>query len=153
MHIVAKWPGSTHDSHIFRMSSAAHDLAETNLEHGVLLGDSGYACMPFLMTPCPEPQTHSHRRFNRADKITRCLIERTFGILKRLFHVLHGEVRMYPERVCIIVAACCILHNIAIDHNELLDEEEEPLVEENDNHYDGVDTGAAVRNHIAATYF
>ena len=73
--------------------------------------------------------------------------------LKRHFHVLHGEVRMCPERVCIIVVACCILHNIAIDHNELLDEEEEPLVEENDNHYDGVDTGAAVRNHIAATYF
>ena len=60
---------------------------------------------------------------------------------------------MCPERVCIIVVACCILHNIAIDHNELLDEEEEPLVDENNDHYDGVDTGAAVRNHIAATYF
>ena len=129
------------------MSSVAHNLAETNLEHGVLLGDSSYACMPFLMTPYSEPKTHSQRRFNCAHKITRCLIERTFGILKQRFHVLHGEVRMCAERVCIIVVACCILHNIAIDCNELLDEEE------NDNHYDAVDTGAAVRNHIAATYF
>ncbi|XP_028411145.1 putative nuclease HARBI1 [Dendronephthya gigantea] len=124
------------------------------MENSVLLGDSGYACMPFLTTPYPEPETYSQRRFNRAHRVTRCLIERTFGVLKRRFHVLHGEVRMCPKRVCAIVVACCILHNIAIEHGEPLDEEEEePLVEEINNYYDGVDTGTAVRNHIAATYF
>jgi hypothetical protein len=154
-NVVAKWPGSTHDSHIFRTSSVAQDLAGTHLENGVLLGDRGYACMPFLMTPYLEPETQSQRRFNRAHRVTRSLIERTFGVLKRRFYVLHGQVRMCPERVCVIVVACCVLHNIAIDYNEPLhEEEEEPLVEENINiPYNGVNTGAAVRNHIAATYF
>ena len=72
------------------------------------------------MTPYIEPQTPSTRRFNRALKVTRSLIERTLGILKRRFHVLRSEIRMRSERVCTIVAGCCILHNIAIDHNEAL---------------------------------
>ncbi|XP_028413867.1 putative nuclease HARBI1, partial [Dendronephthya gigantea] len=42
-NIVAKWPGSTHDSHIFRTSSIGRNLEGTNFENGVLLGDSGYA--------------------------------------------------------------------------------------------------------------
>jgi hypothetical protein len=32
--------------------------------------------------------------------------------------VLHSENRMSPDRVCTVVVACCILHNIAIDNNE-----------------------------------
>lgn len=152
-NIVAKWPGSTHDSHIFRTSSIALALDGTNFENGVLLGDSAYACMPYLMTPYPEPQTHSQRRFNRAHRVTRCLIERTFGVLKRRFHILHGEVRMCPERVCTIVVACCILHNIAIDHNEPMEQEEPLMDDDTNNNYNGVATGAAIRNYIAATYF
>ena len=78
-----------------------------------------------------------------------------FGILKRRFHVLHSEVRMSPERVCTIVAACCILHNIAIDHNEPLPEFEDDrhLNEGVDDEFMGIETGQAVRDHIAHTYF
>ena len=85
--MVAKWPGSTHDSHIFRTSHIAHELEGTNFENGVVLGDSGYACLPYLMTPYPEPETPSQRRFNRAHRVTRSIVERTFGILKRRFHI------------------------------------------------------------------
>ena len=28
--------------------------------------------------------------------------------------MLHSEIRMAPEKVCIIIGACAILHNIAI---------------------------------------
>lgn len=61
---------------------------------------------------------------------------------------------MSPERVCTIIAACCVLHNIAIDNNEPMmddDVEEEPLDLGDD--YDGVNTGEAARNHITNTYF
>lgn len=109
INIVAKWPGSTHDSHIFRTSNIHHQLEETNFENGVLIGDSGYACLPYLMTPYPEPVTQPERRYNRALKVTRSPIERTFGVLKRRFHVLHSENRMTPDRVCTIFVACCIL--------------------------------------------
>ena len=100
INVVARWPGSTHDSHSFRTSNIGRQLERTNFENGVLIGDSGYACLPYLMTPYPEPQTPPQRRFNRALRITRSIIERTFGILKQCFHVLHSEVRMTPERVC-----------------------------------------------------
>lgn len=61
-------------------------------ENGVLLGDSGYACRPFLLTPYPNPQNDAQERFNRVHAQTRSLIERAFGRLKRRFHVLHSEV-------------------------------------------------------------
>ena len=104
------------------------------------------------MTPYQEPGTPSQRGFNRALRTTRSIIERSFGILKRRFHILHGEVRMAPERVCTITVACCILHNIAIENNEPLpdDIEEHPNV---DIPFAGVETGQGVRNYIANTYF
>ena len=155
-NIVAKWPGSAHDSHIFRTSSVAQQLEGTSLDSGVLLGDSGYACLPYLMTPYNDPQTRKERSFNRSLNSTRSAIERAFGILKRRFHILHGEIRMTPERVCTIIAACFVLHNIAIDHNEPEDElNDEELDEDLDvgNYYQGANTGNAVRNHITNAHF
>ena len=42
--------GSTHDSHIFWTSATGGNLEEAGLTDVMLLGDSGYACSPFLMT-------------------------------------------------------------------------------------------------------
>ena len=55
LNIVAKWPGSTHDSHIFRTLVIGLSLEGTTLQDGVLLGDSGYPCLPDLITPYPNP--------------------------------------------------------------------------------------------------
>lgn len=155
-NVVARWPGSTHDSHIFRTSAVCRLLeGQCGLEFGVLLGDSGYACTPFLMTPYPQPCTRSEEQFNRAHKTTRCIIERSFGLLKRRFHVLHSEIRMAPDRVCTIIVACIVLHNIAIRLREpevddgVVGEEEYDLHEE----YRGPDNGNAVRRHITDTFF
>lgn len=57
--MVAKWPGSTHDSHIFRTSQVGQELEGTNFENGVLIGDSGFACLPYyLMTLYQDPKPH-----------------------------------------------------------------------------------------------
>jgi len=74
--------GSAHDSHIFRTSAIGRQLEGTGLTDGVLLGDSGYACSPYLMTPFFNPVTRKEELFNRAHKITRCIIERSFGLSK-----------------------------------------------------------------------
>ena len=42
-NIDASWPGSTHDSHVFR-TSRLHDFLQSHnrsFEDGILLGDSG----------------------------------------------------------------------------------------------------------------
>jgi len=117
---VARWLGSTHDSHIFRTSAVGRQLEKGShgWEEGVLLGDSGYPCNKFLMTPYNQPQSLSQEKFNRAHKTTRCVIERSFSLLKRRFHILHSEIRMSADRVGTIIAASFVLHNIAVSLRE-----------------------------------
>ena len=155
-NIVAKWPGCTHDSHIFKSSEVGRHLIGTSLDDGILLGDSGYACAPYLMTPYPNPATASEEHYNRAHKVTRCLIERTFGLLKRRFHVVHSEIRMAPDRVCTIIVACSVLHNIAIYFREPdLDDasESDRNLADIQDHYHGSESGQAVRRHITNSFF
>ena len=154
--MVARWPGSSHDSHIFKTSAIGRQLEGGHgLADGVLLGDSGYACTPFLLTPYSQPHSRSEEQFNRAHKTTRCIIERTFGLLKRRFHILHSEVRMAPDRVCTIVVACFVLHNIAVNLREPevddvnIDNEDCDVQEQ----YHGPENGNAVRKHITDTFF
>nr|XP_022304809.1 uncharacterized protein LOC111111912 isoform X1 [Crassostrea virginica] len=154
-NIVARWPGSCHDSHIFRMSGIKEDL-ERNFRavgDGILLGDSGYACMKYLMTPYLRPSTPAEERFNTAHSKTRVTIERTFGWWKRRFHVLHSEIRMHPERVCTIIGACAVLHNLAIIFREPLIDEDCDVDGSFQGQYIGPEDGKNIRNYITQNYF
>lgn len=90
---------------MFKTSSLRVLLERENygLQNGIVLGDSGYACKPYLQTPYLRPSNDSQERFNSAHCKTRVTIERAFGWWKRRFHCLHGELRMHPERVCTII--------------------------------------------------
>ena len=83
------------------------------------LGDSGYPCKPYLMTPYLNPGTNKQTDFNNAHTRTTVAIEQAFGVWKR-FHLLHSEIRMKPEKVCMMIGACAVLHNIAILRKEPL---------------------------------
>jgi hypothetical protein len=41
---------------------------------------------------------------------------------KKRFNCLHVEIRMQPERVCKIIMTCAVLHNIAIEMKEPMDD-------------------------------
>ncbi|XP_055927267.1 putative nuclease HARBI1 [Argiope bruennichi] len=62
-NIVARWPGSTHDSTIFY-----HSLLRTKFESGIippkyhLIIDNGYGCRTYSLTPFLNPATCSERR-------------------------------------------------------------------------------------------
>ncbi|CAJ1061262.1 putative nuclease HARBI1 [Xyrichtys novacula] len=114
--LEAKWPGSVHDSQIFRESQLCRKL-EQGLFSGVLLGDRGYACQPYLLTPYPDPGAGPQTLFNVALAKTRVRIEMTFGVIKARFNCLRG-LRMAPERACRVIAACVVLHNIAAIQRE-----------------------------------
>ena len=62
-NIVARWPGSVHDSRIFR-NSRLWAKFENHDFNGILVGDSGYALKPYLLTPILNPQTPPERRYN-----------------------------------------------------------------------------------------
>ncbi|XP_029054202.2 putative nuclease HARBI1 [Osmia bicornis bicornis] len=49
LDIVPEWPGSAHDSRIFRTSRLHMRYATGELD-GILVGDGGYPCLPFTTT-------------------------------------------------------------------------------------------------------
>lgn len=64
LNVVARWPGSTHDSRILRMSRLGQAY-EDGMVQGILLGDSGYPLKPWLMTPILNPRTAAEEEYNR----------------------------------------------------------------------------------------
>lgn len=72
-NVVARWPGSVHDSRIFD-NSRARVLYEENRVPGVLLGDAGYACHPFLMTPLVNPGSANTPEGRQVIGIVLCMV-------------------------------------------------------------------------------
>lgn len=64
-------PGSVHDAVIFDRSGVRcrFELGHLN---GILLGDSGYACRRYLLTPVLRPNNNEEISYNNAHKKTRC---------------------------------------------------------------------------------
>ncbi|KAI5627523.1 putative nuclease HARBI1, partial [Silurus asotus] len=107
-NVEAKWPGSVHDARIYQTFQQVQWL---------LLWDRGYPCLPYLMTPYPEPKPGPQTRFNLAHSRTWAEVEMTIVILKSGFQSLRG-LRVSPERACDIIVDCVVLHNIATIRGE-----------------------------------
>ncbi|XP_049453053.1 putative nuclease HARBI1, partial [Epinephelus fuscoguttatus] len=148
-NIEAKWPGGVHDARILRESHLAQRLAQGGFE-GVLLGDRGYPCLPYLLTPYPEPRAAAEAAFNNALSATRARIEMVFGLLKSRFQCLK-YLRRAPDRACDIVVASAV-HHISTIRREASTastedrwEEPAPVQEPRD--------GRILRNLYRDTYF
>lgn len=89
---------------------------------------------------------------------TRVIIEQSFGRWKRRFHLMHGEIRIKPSRVCRLIIATSILHNVAIlrhqpDFYDLNDDDLQGIEIADYNENLGVENGKSFRLHIVDTYF
>lgn len=73
--VVARWPGGTHDARMLANSSVAERFDSGDYT-GVLFGDSGYPCRPWLMTPFRTTDTPGKKRYNAAHGTTRAIVER-----------------------------------------------------------------------------
>ncbi|CAI6376070.1 unnamed protein product [Macrosiphum euphorbiae] len=120
LNVCCKFPGSVHDSHIWRLSLVQellqhlHSIGQTSY---FMLGDSGYGLRPWLMTPIYEPQENSSEaRCNKWFCKTRSIIERCNGVLKMRFRCLlkHRVLHYSPPKAASIINACVTLHNICI---------------------------------------
>ncbi|KAJ1216208.1 hypothetical protein NDU88_003814 [Pleurodeles waltl] len=115
--VNAMFPGSVHDAYILRNSSIPDMMGQIQRHRVWLLGDSGYHNMSWLLTPVRNPRTRAEERYNESHGQTRRVIERTFGLLKARFRCLHmtGCSLFYsPKKVCQIIIACSLLHNLAL---------------------------------------
>lgn len=116
--IVARWPGSTHDSLIFNSSRVKQRFENGEFEPGILLGDGGYKLEMYLMTPFRNPATESETRYNRAQILVRNTVERKYGVWKRRFPCLVFGLRCKLETSLAIIVACAVLHNICIEQKD-----------------------------------
>ncbi|KAJ1098068.1 hypothetical protein NDU88_003184 [Pleurodeles waltl] len=164
-NIVAKYPGSVHDSFIFRHCTINQHFQDGRYGNGLLVADQGYGIQPWIMTPFGNPSTAAERAYNDAHKRTRSIVERTFSILKSRFCCLNitgGSLLYSPEMVCRIIRTCAILHNICVKRNIPLlepdpympeDEEEEDAGLQQEGEQPNTAAGVRRRQHIVNNFF
>lgn len=118
INVVARWPGSTHDSTIFNNSRIKFEFENNMRPNQLLVADGGYTCNSYILTPLANVNSEPERYYNESQILTRNTIERCFGLWKRRFPVLFNMIRVNIELVQDIIIATAILHNIAIQNND-----------------------------------
>uniref|UniRef100_A0A2S2PZW2 Putative nuclease HARBI1 n=1 Tax=Sipha flava TaxID=143950 RepID=A0A2S2PZW2_9HEMI len=103
LNVCAKFPGSTHESHIWRISPLL-GLLKHSIGHKsyFLLGDCRYGLRPWPLTPLTEYQPNTPGDWLCR---TRSLIERCNGVLKMRFRCLlkHRVLHYAPEKASSII--------------------------------------------------
>ena len=147
------WPGSMHDARVLRLSSLYRKATngeilsepEKSFEgiavRPLLLGDSAYPLLSWLIGPYPQSATltRDQARFNKAMNKSRVVVERAFGKLKCRWRCLLKVLEEGTGKVPLTILACCILHNICLLRGDALENDES---DDDDDDDDG-DGGSA----------
>ncbi|KAJ3665363.1 hypothetical protein Zmor_000860 [Zophobas morio] len=135
-HIVARWRGSVHDSRIWNNCTLKDDF-EHGRKTGILLGDSGYACTPYMLTPLLNTHNAAEEAYNRAHKATRVTVECCFGRWKSMFRALQNNMQVSLDTAKACISAIAVLYNIKLSYDDNFEcddnediEDEEPVEEE-----------------------
>ncbi|XP_067215909.1 putative nuclease HARBI1 [Linepithema humile] len=120
--------GSVHDARVLRNSQISDYMEQPDIyfpNESYLVGDAAYPIHLNLMVPFKNNGylTRKQVHFNYCQSAARIAIERAFGVLKtrwrRIFDRLSlVDVKRIPE----YIIATCVLHNICILHNDLMNE-------------------------------
>src|SRR5215469_14040170 len=115
--IFVGFPGSTHDSRIFRNSPLYYALSSSSSiipSNAYILGDAGYPCQNWLITPYRDTGrlTPKQTYYNVKHSQTRISVEQAFGKLKSRFRCLNNPLTTSLDIAILITSTTCILHNI-----------------------------------------
>ncbi|XP_062552994.1 putative nuclease HARBI1 [Armigeres subalbatus] len=152
-NIVARWPGSTHDQTVFSLSQLRAEFESGMYHHNIILGDSGYRCTPYLITPLLNPTTGPEKSFQKGFIRTRNIVERVFGAWKRRFPIIGMKIRSNVEDALVTIVATAVLHNVCINTRMPPAVQHEEFVQP-DEHFDAPQmNNQMTRNNIIANYF
>jgi len=123
-YIGAGFPGSAHDSRVYRCSTLGRTIQSDpgklmpSTSHHII-GDSGFQLSSYLLTPYKDygRLKHTQRKYNTKHSQTRVVIENAFGWLKGRFRRLK-YIDADIEKITQIVKASCVLHNISLGNPE-----------------------------------
>ncbi|XP_066590621.1 putative nuclease HARBI1 [Prorops nasuta] len=158
-HVYCGEVGSVHDMRVFRLSNITDMLNDDNFpDNSHILGDAAYEIHKHVMVPFRDNGhlTEEQINFNTILSSSRMIIERCFGLLKgRLRSILDKLPMTRTDLIPKYVIACCILHNICIDRNDIFEnifilinnERRENYLHNNRNN-DSKSEGIAKRNAI-----
>ena len=135
--VYTGWPGSVHDARVFSQSSLFNKgksgtlfpnwmdkIGDTDVPI-VILGDSAYPLLNWLMKPFPHKGalTQGQKKYNYKLSSARVVSENAFGRLKARWRCLSKRIDVAPENIPVLIIACCTLHNICEIHgDEFIDE-------------------------------
>ncbi|CAH2014663.1 unnamed protein product [Acanthoscelides obtectus] len=115
LDVFIGYPGSVHDSRVYRNSPLKNTL-QAECGGYFILGDSGYPLETNLFTPYRDRGNLTTRQINYNVKVSKNqhVIEHCFGMLKQKFRQLyHLKIRTIVP----MIRAACVLHNIALEDN------------------------------------
>ncbi|MCO5546701.1 hypothetical protein L7F22_000137 [Adiantum nelumboides] len=136
LDVFAGFPGPTNDKRVLQNNSFLR-LAQASqrlqgpifCKHGYtvreyIIGDGGYYPLRWLLIPFLQPCTPSQSRYNFKLSSSCMVVERAFERLKNAWRILDGTIKN-PDiyKVPKVIAACCMLHNLAIDDGMDIDNE------------------------------
>lgn len=128
--VFTGFPGSVHDARVFQ-NSPLFDRGRDLCRNFHLLGDSAYPNIRWLLTPFKQHQvlTREMRKYNTVHSSMRMKVEIAIGMLKGRFRRLKFVESNDITKVCSVVISACILHNICILNDDLVDvlEDNQPL--------------------------
>jgi hypothetical protein len=132
-------PDGQYDQTIFNNSNKI-DFENGRYGRYFLIGDSGYALKPYLMTKLTDTRNEAEDLYNESIIHTWNVVERLFGVWKKRFPILKFGMRIKFETIMPIIVATTVLQNIAVEMNDWFPEEWfDDIEEDNDdlNHPDG----------------
>ena len=96
-----------------------------------------------------------HEQLKRTVYVVRCISQLLTQWIRMHASIFLFQIRMKPEKVCRIIGACAILHNIALLRNEPLDADDAQQQEQPVNipDFQGRQDGRNIREHIAREIF
>ncbi|XP_050811461.1 uncharacterized protein LOC127052147 [Gopherus flavomarginatus] len=124
------WPGRVHDGRVFRNTTLFKQLQQGNYFPDqkttagdvdmpiVILGDPAYPLMPWLMKPYTGSLDSSQELFSYRLSKCRMVVECAFGRLKARWRTLLTCSDLSQTNVPIVIAACCVLHNLCESKGE-----------------------------------
>ena len=126
-HAFFGLPGSHNDINVLHRSPVFDDLANANAPEveftvngniysmGYYLADGIYPDWATLVKSISAPVSKKHSVYARRQESCRKDVERTFGVLRAKWKILHSPARLWnPRDLNSIVRACVILHNMII---------------------------------------